>query len=255
MKGHKMNDNIEELLDSIEKKHDITILFACEAGSRAYELHTPSSDYDVRFIYKYESARYLELHRPEDVITSIDKNYDLQGWDVYKALHLFTKSNPSLYEWIHSSVCYRNVKGFREKICFMMKEQYSLKALGFHYFKLLHQNSKRNLTSSVTIEDIKVVLHMARAYMALTVLIQGRELPPTSFFKLVNGFKADPLAQVITKLSGAKKQVVHITSSEIKEIKALLEKKLPHFKNELVNLPDKDASLEDINLFLAQQLT
>ncbi|MEE6132954.1 DNA polymerase beta superfamily protein [Priestia sp. GS2] len=250
-----MNDHIEEILNSIEKQHNVTILFACEAGSRAYELHTPSSDYDVRFIYKYEYPRYLELYRPKDVIISIDKHYDIQGWDVYKALHLFTKSNPSLYEWIHSSIYYRNVKEFREKVCLMMEKQYSLKALGFHYFKLLHQNSKRNLKSSVTIEDIKVVLHMARAYMALTLLIQDKKLPPTSFFELVNGFKDDSLVSIMTKLSDAKKQLVHLTSSEVKGIKALLETKLPHFKRELSNLPDKDPSLEDINLFLAQQLT
>lgn len=37
-------------LDTIEKTYDVSILFACEAGSRAWGFPSKNSDYDVRFI-------------------------------------------------------------------------------------------------------------------------------------------------------------------------------------------------------------
>ena len=46
-----MEQNIVELLKCIEKEKKIKILFAVEAGSRAWELNSSESDYDVHFVY------------------------------------------------------------------------------------------------------------------------------------------------------------------------------------------------------------
>jgi uncharacterized protein len=39
-----------ELLD-IERRHDVTVLYACESGNRGWGFASPDSDYDVRFLY------------------------------------------------------------------------------------------------------------------------------------------------------------------------------------------------------------
>jgi predicted nucleotidyltransferase len=44
-------DSINDLLTSIEKTNDVTIVLAVEAGSRAWNLHSATSDYDIRFVY------------------------------------------------------------------------------------------------------------------------------------------------------------------------------------------------------------
>lgn len=49
---------IEAKLKEIERNHDVRVLFACEAGSRAWGTHNESSDYDVRYFAFQLSKAY-----------------------------------------------------------------------------------------------------------------------------------------------------------------------------------------------------
>ena len=106
------------------------VLFACESGSRAWGFASPDSDYDVRFVYAHprdwyrsssrssnENAEFVYAH-PRDWYLSIDDRrdvierpivdlYDVNGWDLRKALRLFRRSNPPLLEWLGSPTVYR----------------------------------------------------------------------------------------------------------------------------------------------------
>ncbi|TYR79993.1 nucleotidyltransferase [Priestia megaterium] len=251
-----MNKQVEEKLKQIEKQYHVKVLFACEAGSRAYDLHTPSSDYDIRFIYKYEQSRYLHLYRPSEVINAKDINYDIQGWDLYKAMHLFTKSNPSLYEWMHSSVIYHEVPAFAQSMRKMIKTSYSFKTLGFHYLKLLNRNSKRNLTFSVTIEDIKVSLHLVRSYMSLTVLIKQQAFPELSFHKLMTQTEHEPFILYMSRLLvRAKQQQGTISLQDLKELKRFVQSEILRLEQAVSSLPERRFNSEEINFFLLQQHT
>ena len=44
-----MNEAIEQQIKVIEQNHQVTILYACESGSRAWGFASPDSDYDVLF--------------------------------------------------------------------------------------------------------------------------------------------------------------------------------------------------------------
>ena len=91
---------IRAKLKEIEEKNNITILFACEAGSRAFGYENKSSDHDIRFIYKHDLDGYLTVFPQTDVLEVNSENVEYHGWDIKKALQLFAKSNPALLEWI-----------------------------------------------------------------------------------------------------------------------------------------------------------
>lgn len=54
---------IEEKLVEIEREYGISILFACESGSRGWGFPSPDSDFDVRFLYVYPIDHYLTVQK------------------------------------------------------------------------------------------------------------------------------------------------------------------------------------------------
>ena len=65
----------------------VTVLFACESGSRGWGFASPDSDYDVRFLYVHPPEWYLRVEAPRDVIElPIDDELDVCGWEWRKAI-------------------------------------------------------------------------------------------------------------------------------------------------------------------------
>lgn len=59
-----MQDQIEIALSELEATESVTILYACESGSRAWGFASSDSDYDVRFLsLRPPSWRYTEPRR------------------------------------------------------------------------------------------------------------------------------------------------------------------------------------------------
>jgi predicted nucleotidyltransferase len=53
-------------------------------------------------------ASYIRVFDKRDVIEEpIDGLFDINGWDIKKALGLLRKSNPALMEWLSSPIIYR----------------------------------------------------------------------------------------------------------------------------------------------------
>lgn len=88
---------ILDRLAAIERAEGVRILYACESGSRAWGFPSRDADYDVRFIYLRPCDWYLsiDVETKRDVIElPIDDLYDINGWDLRKALKLLRKLNP-----------------------------------------------------------------------------------------------------------------------------------------------------------------
>jgi len=104
-----MRAQIMDALRDIEAKNDVSVLFACESGSRGWGFASPDSDYDVRFIYVNRLPWYLTVQPRRDVIeVPISGDLDINGWDLRKALGLMRESNPTLLEWLRSPIVYRD---------------------------------------------------------------------------------------------------------------------------------------------------
>ncbi|TYS68461.1 hypothetical protein FZC76_12090 [Sutcliffiella horikoshii] len=166
---------IKEILTNIELHHNVKILYACEAGSRAYGFATESSDYDIRFIYIAPLKEYLSLMKKEDTITNQDDKYDVQGWDLKKALVLAGKSNPSLYEWMLSPIVYRKLDPAMLSLKNVILTDYSKKVLGFHYSKMV----KNNLQAWSRKKEFSHLVHAVRASLMLEQVIHFENEPHT----------------------------------------------------------------------------
>ena len=103
-----VRQEVRRRLDDLEREEAVRVLYACESGSRAWGFASTDSDYDVRFLYVRPRDWYLSIAARRDVIEQpIVDPYDVNGWDLRKALQLFRKSNPPLLEWLGSPIVYR----------------------------------------------------------------------------------------------------------------------------------------------------
>lgn len=107
---------IERRIEAVEREHGVRVLLCCESGSRAWGFASTDSDYDVRFLYVRPPEWYLSIDVEErrDVIEPpIEGVWDINGWDLRKALRQLRKSNPPLLEWRNRLLSTWNERQFR----------------------------------------------------------------------------------------------------------------------------------------------
>src|SRR5580700_6481627 len=106
---------IDARLRAVAEREHAVVLLAVESGSRAWGFPSPDSDYDCRFIYARPRNDYLSLYAPRDVIEfPLDRELDVNGWDLAKALRLLLKGNAVVIEWLTSPISYRTDPEFRD---------------------------------------------------------------------------------------------------------------------------------------------
>jgi predicted nucleotidyltransferase len=106
---------IDGRLAAAESEHGVSIPWAIESGSRAWGFPSPDSDYDCRFVFVRPMDEYLRLRPPRDVIeTPPDAVFDVNGWDLRKALGLLVTGNATISEWLRSPIVYSGDPVFRD---------------------------------------------------------------------------------------------------------------------------------------------
>ncbi|RNA37805.1 nucleotidyltransferase [Brachionus plicatilis] len=160
-------EKIESILRDLEKRNDIKIIYAIEAGSRAWGFESNDSDYDIRFIYIHENRKkYLSLTALKETIDgfSDDRVYDWQGWDITKCLKLIQKVNPTITEWLYSPIVYLIDDQFENYIKHMKNlliEQNRLSPLLNHYRSMAKSNYKSHIKGKNEV-NIKKYLYVIR---------------------------------------------------------------------------------------------
>ena len=171
-------------LRSIEKEHRVKILYAVESGSRAWGFASKDSDYDVRFIYVHDKNWYLSIDQKRDVIEiPLENNLDINGWDMIKALALFRKSNPPLYEWLQSPMVYINPHTSILKLRKLISDFFSPKACLMHYLSMADNNYK-DYVSKPNIK-LKKYFYVLRPVFACEWIKKFGSMPPTEFDRLI----------------------------------------------------------------------
>jgi predicted nucleotidyltransferase len=183
-----MRERVIEHLNQIAKTYNIRILYACEAGSRAIGTETDESDYDVRFIFSQSLRSYLSVQPFRQVI--VDEtvpDIEYHGWDLFKALDLCQKSNPSLYEWLASPLIYEKDDYFYSKMKRIIYAHYSLRTLFQHYESLATKNVKELRQKEVCSKSyVKTYLQALRGALAMKWIGKYVSLPPLALIELAD---------------------------------------------------------------------
>jgi predicted nucleotidyltransferase len=175
-------DSINDLLTSIEKTNDVTIVLAVEAGSRAWNLHSATSDYDIRFVYVRNNREfYSDLYRNDnDCIGDVCGEMDYQGWDIIKAIKHLKESNPSFVEWLYTPIVYVNKFDFRTKCLEIINQLHTQTSLMHHYANMARKNWN-DWISGKNIIIRKKYFHIIRPLAVLQWLMNSTLSSDTDF--------------------------------------------------------------------------
>lgn len=184
-----MRQRIEQELDRLAECESISILYACESGSRAWDFASTDSDYDVRFIYARALPDYVRLDVRRDVIEEpITDALDVNGWDMFKACGLLRKSNPPLMEWLGSPIVYRQQAEFAEPLRREAESHFSLRSCGEHYMSMAKRNFRGYIDGRDTISRKKYLYALRPIACARYLLAHGR-FPPTRYAQTLAGIE------------------------------------------------------------------
>ena len=181
-----MKKEIIKLLEQLETEHNIKILFAVENGSRAWDMESKDSDYDVRFVFYRTLPEYITLTpKPEVINAAYDKDLnpspvqgslmDMSGFDIFKYLKLLKSSNPTVLEWLNSPIVYLGSTDIFLKP--YMAENFSQEKLFYHYFSLFKSSYKTMLSDEQKM-TYKKYLYAMRGLLNAQYVYWYDELPP-----------------------------------------------------------------------------
>jgi predicted nucleotidyltransferase len=186
-----METKIKEKLKELEHKNNVTVLYACETGSRAWGFPSPDSDYDVRMIYKHDLDWYLTLTEKKDTIEfmSEDGELDITGWDIKKCLNLMWKSNGALLERVQSPIVYKEVGNTSSLLKEYAEKCFSPIATMHHYLGM----AKNSFAEIENREEIKLkkLFYALRATLACKWILEKDSVPPIVFLTMVNELAVD----------------------------------------------------------------
>jgi predicted nucleotidyltransferase len=182
--GADVRAEVARRLDAIERDHGVRILFAAESGSRAWGFASPDSDYDVRFVYVRPLDDYLQLSPPRDVIeTPIEGDWDVNGWDLKKALLLLRKGNAVVIEWLRSPLIYREVGPTPDAMRRFADRFADPESSIRHYGGLMHGLVERSLSGREQVK-LKAYIYVMRCACAVAWVRARGTVPPMALSEL-----------------------------------------------------------------------
>ena len=98
---------LDSLLADLAERHDLTVLAARDLGSRAWNLASESSDYDVAILFRQPAAAYATVGGSTASVSESRGAAEVRGWNVSRFGELLVESNPAALEFLHSPLRYR----------------------------------------------------------------------------------------------------------------------------------------------------
>jgi predicted nucleotidyltransferase len=138
-------------LSKVEQAHDVQIIAARDTGSRAWGLDGPESDYDVDFLFTQPPVEYATVGEYEASITTTHgEKLELSGWNVKRFAELLIDSNPSVVEFLHSSLRYRDHEAL-DRLESAVADEFDPLTL-YHHYRSLARNQHRKYIQRVLLD-------------------------------------------------------------------------------------------------------
>ena len=249
-----MKQMIIDKLASVEKEHNIKILFSCESGSRGWEFPSPDSDYDVRFIYVRPYRYYLSvMERVDDLHFDITGDLDMYGWDIRKVLQLLRKSNVTPFEWLQSPIIYRQVPGFKEELWALCQHYFGRRS-NIHHYLGIAQGALASMTNGNDI-TIKKLFYVLRPLLAAKWCLEKQSIAPMTIGPLMTllpaPFQKQVSALIAMKATAAEGHVINLAD----ELKTYIEEEFANI-NEASKVLEREAfGAEMLDDFFVKTIT
>jgi predicted nucleotidyltransferase len=162
----------------------VAIPLAVESGSRAWGFPSPDSDYDCRFVFVRRVDDYLSPWARRDVIEMpIEGDFDINGWELGKALKLMLKGNAVILEWLQSPIVYDVDVSFREGFLALAQSHADRRIVGLHYFHLGVGQWNSFFGGDRKPGPVKKIFYALRPAVALRWMLLHRDhaVPPMHF--------------------------------------------------------------------------
>ncbi|MEQ9843945.1 nucleotidyltransferase domain-containing protein [Pectobacterium brasiliense] len=186
-----MRTRVKLVLQDVEERYQVKVLYACESGSRGWGFSSPDSDYDVRFLYVHRPEWYLRVEPQRDVIElPIDDELDVFGWEWRKALGLLKRANPTLIEWLDSPVVYQEDRETTSALRAAVPTWFSPSKARWHYLSMARKNFRGYLQDETV--RLKKYFYVLRPLLAVRWIEAGKGMPPMRFSQLLTGTVDDP---------------------------------------------------------------
>lgn len=212
-----MKNKITLLLNELEYKHNIDILFAVESGSRLYKQNNKDSDYDVRFVYIKKPNQYLSLNKTPDFIEFKDEqdNIDIVGFDIYKFFNLYIKSNSNMIEWLESDIIYIDKEDFKITLRKKINHLFNPKALYLNYRGMSIQVYTEKIKDKEYV-DLKSYLRCIRTCMCMYWIKYTESIPCLSIKENMD---------LVVNVATFKNEVINNQPDLVNELEILLRMK------------------------------
>jgi len=186
-------------LTNLMQQHSCRLLFAGESGSRAWGLQSPDSDHDVCCIYAHPAPWYLSIedHR-ETFETVFPDDIDIAGYELRKALRLFSACNIPINELLQNPNCYGGEPDFVERLRALIPLYFNKKRALFHYASIAAQTMSQVQVLSIGLHR---VFYIIRPLLACEWIEKKDSMPPTEFQHLLHAdFLPLPLLNEVTEI-------------------------------------------------------
>lgn len=262
-----MNETaLESYLRSIEYENKINIIGAWDRGSRAWNLNTSESDYDIRICYTQPYSNYIMSSEYTQSIKGSGKDLaytdledldisptkiEFQGWDIRRFIKLLSENNPSILECLASPISYQSHPIFEEISTYALNRIHPIE-LWNHYYSASKRTYKEYITSGRD-TSAKKTLFIFRNILCGEYIRYTHEFPIIDYYELLDS-APDSCFKHISKEDHRRLMNMKINGNKNTELGNKFESEIESYLDEELeyqnHIPDKKIQMDELDEFV-----